>query len=348
MRPDSTTPENMNSASTTGSESKHEAEGGFVEAIRQMLARPDYLIPLAAAERQYRDHYYGLNAAALLEDLFCDALGNFSFQARPRDAFVRAPVGQKEWDYKFNGLKISHKVSEKTGPIAAIWDATKKGVTTWSFDEPITYVLASSQPPTHTTVTLPEGTPIACRATSSLPKPFKTDGRTILIVRWPARGSGEILDVIPTNQGDTVDTILPFNTLWPTVADEVAAGRPANEIEVLIINSASRSQHVNSELLRRLKSGTTEVSITVPLRGGIYFFSLDTLQDLEVTTNNRGILIPKDKVGELAETAHKKDNFVPLPLWYWLYAELRPTDMYQVQRTEYDALFSASHTPRHV
>jgi len=74
---------------------------------------------------------------------------------------VRRRIGllgglKKEWDYKFNGLKISHKVSEKTGPIAAIWDATKKGVTTWSFDEPITYVLASSQPPTRTTVTLPE------------------------------------------------------------------------------------------------------------------------------------------------------------------------------------------------
>ena len=348
MKENSTTSENTNSVSTMSHEIKHEAEGGFVETIRQMLARPDYLIPLAAAERQYRDHYYGLNAAALLEDLFCDALGNFSLQARPRDTFVRAPVGQKEWDYKFNGLKISHKVSEKTGPIAAIWDATKKGVTTWSFDEPITYVLASSQPPTRTTVTLSENTSIACRAVSSLPRPFKTDGRTILIVRWPARGSSEILDVIPTNQDDTVATILPFSTLWPTVADELAAGRPANEIEVLIINSASRSKHVTPELLRRVESGDTNVSTTVPLRGGIYFFSLDTLQDLAVTTNNRGILIPKDKVGELAETARNRDNFVPLPLWFWLYAELRPTDMYQVQRTEYDALFSASHTPRHV
>jgi hypothetical protein len=52
-------------------------EQRFVAAVRAMLARPDYLIPLAAAERQFRDHYYGLNSAALLEDLFFDALGTF-------------------------------------------------------------------------------------------------------------------------------------------------------------------------------------------------------------------------------------------------------------------------------
>ena len=52
----------MDSAATQESE--------VIHAIQGMLGRPDFLLPLAAAERQFRDHYYGLNSAALLEDLF--------------------------------------------------------------------------------------------------------------------------------------------------------------------------------------------------------------------------------------------------------------------------------------
>lgn len=338
---------NLHTNTLEGNNLIHETENDFVDTIRRMLARPDYLIPLAAAERQYRDHYYGFNAAALLEDLFCDALGNFTLQTRPRDTFVRAPVGQKEWDYKFNGLKISHKVNEDIKEIAAIWDATKGAVDTWSFDEPITYALASSRPPTRTTVHLPGDITVPCRAASSLPKPFNTDGRTILVVRWPAHDSGEILDIIPTTHEDTIDKVLPFDRMWSIIADELASGRPANDIEVLAVNSAPKSNRVTPELLRRLNSGNTTIDIEVPFRGGIYFFSLDTLQDLPTKTNNRGILIRKDTVEELTNQARERGNFIPRPVWYWLYAHLRPTDMYQVQRAEYDALFSASHIPRH-
>src|SRR5262245_34274264 len=108
------------------------SETSVLEAIAGMLARPDFLLPLAAAERQFRDHYYGLNSAALLEDLFFDALGNFLRQTRPQTTLLRPPPGQKGWDYSFDGLRLSHKVSQKADVIAALWDATKVGVKTWS------------------------------------------------------------------------------------------------------------------------------------------------------------------------------------------------------------------------
>ena len=125
-----------------------ETETRFIHAVQGMLARPDYLIPIAAAERQFRDHYYGLNSAALLEDLFFDALGNFLRQTEPKTPLMRPPTGQKGWDYAFDGLQISHKVSQNLTEIAALWDATKRGVTTWSFDDPIVYVLGTNTPST--------------------------------------------------------------------------------------------------------------------------------------------------------------------------------------------------------
>ena len=106
-------------------------EARVLSAVAGMLARPDFLLPLSAAERQFRDHYYGLNSAALLEDLFFDALGNYLRQTRPETALRRPPPGQKGWDYSFDGLQLSHKVSQSADAVAALWDATKSGVSTW-------------------------------------------------------------------------------------------------------------------------------------------------------------------------------------------------------------------------
>lgn len=44
------------------------------DGVAAMLGDRSYLFPLAAAQRQFRDAYYGMSAAALLEDLFFDAV----------------------------------------------------------------------------------------------------------------------------------------------------------------------------------------------------------------------------------------------------------------------------------
>ena len=67
-------------------------------AAKDMLSEADYLFPLVAAEQQYRRHYYQLNAAALLEDLFFDALGGFLAKTGPdllleQQALGRTRVG---------------------------------------------------------------------------------------------------------------------------------------------------------------------------------------------------------------------------------------------------------------
>lgn len=304
-----------------------------------MLARPDYLIPLVAAERQFRDHYYGLNSAALLEDLFFDALGNFLRQTEPATQLSRPPTGQKGWDYAFDGLTISHKVSQRVGDIAALWDATKKGVTSWSFDEPITYVLGSNSPSTSLNLTLDDQSVVRCRSAADLGRPYIADGRTLLVIEWPSDGrSPRLLDAFPTGQGQKISDALPFSALWSIVAGHIRDGGAANDIELVV----TTKKKLPRELSRSIEANLLhEVSAGVDYRGGVYLLPRERLQDLEVKSNNRAILIPRAVVSTLLDASMLEGLFAPMPLWYWVYAEERPPDMYSAQRAEYDARFSA-------
>lgn len=303
-----------------------------------MLARPDFLIPLAAAERQFRDHYYGLNSAALLEDLFFDALGTFLRQTQPRTDLTRPAPGQKGWDYALDGLQVSHKVSQNLGDIAALWDATKRGVTHWSFDEPITYVLGKNAPSTSLRVVL-NGDPVRCRAVADVGRPYPTNGRLLMVVKWPADGSqAQLLEAITSTPGEVVPDVLPFSAVWRHVADHVSTGGAANEIDVFVTTARP-----TAATLKALAAATypLDIEITVGLRGGAYLLKSDLLQNLAVRTNNRGILIPKALVQNLLIEAAAKQLFAPLPLWFWPYAQERPPDMYSSQRSEFEARFSA-------
>jgi hypothetical protein len=316
-----------------------DAQDRFVSSVKGMLARPDYLVPLAAAERQFRDHYYGLNSAALLEDLFFDALGSFLRQTQPTADLVRPPTGQKGWDYSYDGLQISHKVSQGLGDVAALWDATKQGVTEWSFEEPIVYVLGSNAPSTSIRVHVDTNTNLSCRAVADVKRPYLADGRAVLVVRWPAiHGQPELLEIIASKKGQGVAENLPFSHIWAHVAGHVKNGGAANEIDVLVTNRACPEMLV--EAVNR--SGTPRpIDVEVGLRGGVYLLRNELLQDLPVTTNNRAILIPKATIKLLLEEAALRGLFAPLPLWYWVYAQERPPDMYSAQRAEYDSRFSA-------
>ncbi|WP_404389644.1 hypothetical protein [Humibacillus xanthopallidus] len=311
-----------------------------MSAVRGMLARPDYLIPLAAAERQFRDHYYGLNSAALLEDLFFDALGNYVRQVDPGTQLTRPPTGQKGWDYAFDELQISHKVSQNLSEIAALWDATKSGVERWSFDDPIVYVLGSNTPPTSVLVELLDSaTLLKCRAVADLGRPYVANGKTLLVVRWPGDGSQpHLLDIVPTEKGQTVEDALPFSRVWEHVAANVAAGRGADEVDVVATSRGCPPLLVET---LRMDGLPVPIDLSATFRGGVYLFPRELLQDLSVTTNNRAILIPKETIKELLSDASIRGLFAPLPLWYWVYAQERPPDMYSAQRAEYDTRFSA-------
>lgn len=314
-------------------------ERDFVRSVKSMLARADYLLPLAAAERQFRDHYYGLNSAALLEDLFFDALGHFLRETDPTHRLSRPPTGQKGWDYAFDGLEISHKVGQNVSEIAALWDVTKADQLTWSFEEPIVYVLGRNNPAGGVRLSVDDGPHIALRAVSELGKLPLSRGTSVAIVNWPANGIGaRLLDVVEVDPGESVPSRLPFDRIWNRVAEHIRAGLPANELDVLAAGTPASAAALRA--VRRDRGGT-EVQLNVDFRGGVYFFARELLQDLPVSKNNRALLISTATVRELLATAKLSGFFAPMPIWYWLYAMDRPPDMYSAQRAEYDALFSA-------
>lgn len=311
-------------------------EDRFIAAVRRMLARPDYLIPLAAAERQFRDHYYGLNSAALLEDLFFDALGNFLRQTEPTTRWDRPGTGQKGWDYAFDGLQISHKVSQGMNEIAALWDATKQGVDRWSFDDPITYVLGRNSPSTGIVVEA-NGQAARCRALGEWDRTTSLAGKAVLVVVWSSDSEdAQILEYVDVEPAATPAEAISFRRVWERVAQHVAAGGAANELDVLVTTARP-----TAAVRRAFSCNGGLARISVPQRGGVYLFRSDMLQNLEVTTNNRAILIPKSTIPGLIEAARRRNLFAPLPLWYSVHAERRPPDMYSSQRAEYDAHFSA-------
>jgi hypothetical protein len=314
-------------------------ERGVIAAIAGMLARPDFLIPIVAAERQFREHYYGLNSAALLEDLFFDALGNYLRQTEPDAVLLRPPTGQKGWDYTFDGLNVSHKVSQTVGDIAAIWDATLQGVTHWSFTDPIVYVLSGNSPMTQVRVEVDSEPPLACRAVADLNKPYMADGRALLVIEWPT-GSRvpRVLDVVDSLPGQSASEALPFSHVWRHVAEHIRTGGAANEIDVLVTNRPVKRKTL--EAIRASHLPAT-ADISVPYRGGVYLFPQSLLQTLAVISNNRAVLIPKTTIQGLLTQARELGLSTPLPLWYTVYAQERPPDMYSAQRAEYDSRFSA-------
>lgn len=84
----------------------------FLHSLKGMFEQPEYHFPIVAAQYQYRERYYGLAGAAMLEDLFFDAFSGYLRKSEPSAALLRPPRGEKGYDYEFNGMKLSHKVSK--------------------------------------------------------------------------------------------------------------------------------------------------------------------------------------------------------------------------------------------
>jgi hypothetical protein len=299
--------------------------------IATMLARPEYCLSLTAAEMQYRRHYYRLNAAALLEDLFFDALGNFLRQTKPSVILNRAPAGVSGWDYEYGGMEVSHKVSLDTG-FAVHWDATRTA-TAWSSTRPLVLACGgyrlkrfsiSTGGRNFRVSTLPDaGRPVA-------PTPDLVTGTGLCVVDWPPGSKATVVDYRSAASSD-LNAELSFQSVWSTVAERIASGAPANHIEVLKIETPG------------FPPTLAEADVSgVELRSGFYVLPRSELQDLAVRVNNRsGRIIPRETGMRLIASAVRQNLFVPMPTWYRAYADDRPPDLYTVQRAEYDQRFHA-------
>ena len=276
--------------------------------LQTMLGRDDYLVPIAAAQSQFRAQYYGMNAAALLEDVFVDAIEDFRRRWRRGSNFVRAPLGERAYDYDLLHVHAYHLTDHS--PIARAVTATAA---------PETAYTARAVHLDYPTVALRNGRGIGA------------------IVHWPASSpTATILErfSIPTDASDLADS-LTWDSLWDRVSQAMEEGLPANEIDVLAVEVPKNKPEPN------WLAGHT-LTIDGSLRSGVYLIDPDLLVDIDLESNNRAQLIPKATLTDALIAASARELFVPVPTWIGTFVVSIPPSLYAVQRTTYQETLNRS------
>lgn len=316
----------------------------LVSFFEDMLSRQEYLIPMVAASFQYPIHYYGMTSAALLEDLFVDASINFRNSHR-RDVHISRPErdvageeasskGEKGWDYQFQGEHFSHKVGKGINAIALLWDATVKlpEDKKWSYDSTMVYVLSNFK---KTKANLLEGNQkrLAVTSIANYRNSKIQSDQLLIISRRISRLEWEILEVLPLTESNDLNSAMPLDTIWGKMTT-YWSNATANQFDIFISTSKVQPEdypHVSAV-----------VEIDFEAHPGVYVFDKERLQDIEVTQNNRAVLLPAPKVSQLARESAEEGLFVFMPSWYMAYAENRPADLYLAQKQEFEQMNSAS------
>ena len=316
----------------------------LVSFFEDMLSRQEYLIPMVAASFQYPIHYYGMTSAALLEDLFVDASINFR-NSHKRDVQISRPErasegeeanskGVKGWDYQFQGEHFSHKVGKGIGAVALLWDATVKlpEDKRWTYESTMVYVLShykklsanliSSEHPK-----LPVSSIFAYRN-----KVVKA-GQAVFIGERLSRTSWRIHEVLEMESADDMASALPLDHIWGKMIGYWSKST-ANKFDVFISTKPAEGKYNNLAGM--------QIEIDYEAHPGVYVFERERLQNIEVTQNNRAVLLPATTVGQLAKESAENGLFVFMPSWYMTYAENRPADLYLAQKQEFDQMNSAS------
>lgn len=316
----------------------------LVSFFEQMMARQDYLIPLVAASFQYPIHYYGMTSAALLEDLFVDASINFRNSHR-RDVHISRPErdvageganskGVKGWDYQFQGEHFSHKVGKTISSIALLWDATVKLPESklWSYESTMVYVLSHYKKIAANLNV--EGLPtIAISSITNFRNKPIIQGQAIFISERFSRTKWKIHEVISLNSAQDLVAALPLEDIWGKMI-QYWTTETANKFDIFVSVKPVGDVFKNTE--------NANADIDYLAHPGVYIFEKERLQNIEVTQNNRAVLLPVNKVTELTQEAAERNLFVFMPSWYMTYAENRPADLYLAQKKEFEDMNSAS------
>ena len=316
----------------------------LVSFFEDMLSRQEYLIPLVAASFQYPIHYYGMTSAALLEDLFVDASINFRNSYR-RDIEISRPErdvageeasskGVKGWDYQFQGEHFSHKVGKGISPIALLWDATVKLPENrkWSYDSTMVFVLSNFKK-SRANLLNQDDKKVQITSIVNFRNSLIKDGQLLLISERINRREWKILEVIELSESSDISHSMPLDILWGKMIN-YWSGSTANQFDIFITFASTPR--------RQIPEDGSLVTIDFEAHPGVYVFERESLQDIEVTQNNRAVLLPSPKVTELAKESAESGLFVFMPSWYMAYAENRPADLYLAQKQEFDQMNSAS------
>ena len=301
----------------------------FASILSEMFSSPEFHYPFVAAQQQFRERYYGMSSAAMLEDLFFDSLSSYLRAHRPGEELNRPPRGEKGYDYEFSGIKISHKVS-KNGPtpLAALWDATRTDITEWTFDFPICFVSGGYSKKVKLKPLL-AGRILQCELPS--PQIVVGPGDGLILGDWSSNDEFRIQKIIEPKSSGEISKVVSFQSIWADVNQLSNSGLKANNIEIFVVRNISHPQLAEGQLFS-LQGDC--------FRPGTYIFDRSRLSHVPVEHNNRAVLVPKSKVTELMKAAQSESSYVPLTIWFGAFAGLNPPDLYLSQRTHYDQMFS--------
>jgi hypothetical protein len=316
----------------------------LVSFFEEMLSRQEYLIPMVAASFQYPIHYYGMTSAALLEDLFVDASINFR-NSHKREVQISRPErasegeeanskGVKGWDYQFQGEHFSHKVGKGIGAVALLWDATVKlpEDKRWTYESTMVYVLSNYKKSIANLISS-ERLKLSVTSIFNFRNKATISGQRALIAERLTSTTWQIHEVIELAQAQDMQSALPLEHIWDKMVGYWSKST-ANKFDVFVSTKSVADEFENL--------AGEEVEIEYEALPGIYVFRRERLKNIEVTQNNRAVLLPANTVGQLAKESAETGFFVFMPSWYMTYAENRPADLYLAQKQEFDQMNSAS------
>ena len=295
-------------------------EQEFTELLQAMFARVDWLVPFVEAQTQYRSAYYGLTAAALLEDFFVDALANFANRFQPSTTIERPQRGAASaiGDYLVNGLAISHKNLLGPEDLAVHWDATVSNLDDWNSATPIMILTSKHSHKIGIAETIGGEDLGRARVGYDLPVSINQSLRWS-VVEWGEDQFAKVL-TLPDSRPDS------WNEVWDLLGEVVERSVKPNLIDLVLL-----PQSVEKGKEYRLEIG---------VRPGAYLIPLELLQQIQLTRNNRGRLIPKRTVMNLMVQSARLGFWVPLPTWPGTFAGPRPPDLFLPQHHSFTGRFS--------
>lgn len=303
----------------------------------------DYQFPLSAAQFQYRSHYYGLSSAGLLEDVYFDAFHHF-LQKHEGIELARPPRGQKEWDYRYRSIEVSHKIQQRVSDLAVLWDATVD-LPIWSGERPIVVGLTS---PKNLQQVKPSGRGLGQAAAIWEPPHLKsTKGnttweighshvrkqRSVLLIAWPLGATdAEVLFRADARSDQRLVDLAPLHSgVWRAAREYLGRhGAKANDLEMIQIATGN------------LPLDATHVQLQAELRSGIYVISPHHLQQIATKRNNRAVLIPRSTVIEVMQKVIDEERLIPSPTWFGFYTRNRPPDLFLAQLDTFQRSFSVA------
>lgn len=317
-----------------------------------MLSRPDYLIPLAAGQRQYRLDSYNMASAAQLEDLFFDAFGRYIRENHPEEKVGRR-LGKELWDYSFQGLQISHKEALKKY-VSVWWTAGHKGsdgkyeplpqYQVYSSQHPIVLVYSGNRSMDWVHGPLGDGSPQRGRILGPagnmiIASPGLDRSAYNLLLGESADGSDDHIKVTQSwVHGEWDD--LSFHDVWPMLGGpnllqrDLYLDRPYADKRRGFESVTTVGDSLVSAYLLETDTGGQP-------RPGVYVITSEQISDTPLVANNRAHSIAPLTLDPILRQAYHRGNFVPFPLWFALFADAPPPNLYAQQRSQFEDLFVA-------